>query len=323
MIQQLKHYARLVVHSFLLLVSFFQVKMLANEFDTGKTGFKIKFRDVICPYRVMSVFMLPDEKLELEVVDPHRQDIFELKALSGKRIMNKKDRWLWSAPAKPGRYPVTILHSQTQDSISLNIFVMATFNEIKDNHFKGCFIGKYPASFSKNHKNYKTPAGFIEVTQENATTWITPHFQLKQFLCKQSGDYPKYAVLEERLLLKLELILETLNKKGIPCRTLTIMSGYRTPYYNEAIGNVKFSRHIYGAAADFYIDESPQDGMMDDINHDGQIDLQDAKVIYNHIEALSNEPFFKLFQGGLAAYKATASHGPFLHVDVRGYRARW
>jgi hypothetical protein len=41
---------------------------------------------------------------------------------------------------------------------------------------------------------------------------------------------------------------------------LTIMSGYRTPFYNRAIGNVPNSRHVFGGAADFYIDDKPQDG---------------------------------------------------------------
>jgi hypothetical protein len=27
--------------------------------------------------------------------------------------------------------------------------------------------------------------------------------------------------------------------------------------------------------------------------------------------------------GGVAPYKATRAHGPFVHVDVRGERARW
>ena len=27
--------------------------------------------------------------------------------------------------------------------------------------------------------------------------------------------------------------------------------------------------------------------------------------------------------GGLAAYDATTAHGPFVHIDLRGYRARW
>jgi hypothetical protein len=27
--------------------------------------------------------------------------------------------------------------------------------------------------------------------------------------------------------------------------------------------------------------------------------------------------------GGVGIYKACCGHGPFTHVDVRGYRARW
>ena len=27
--------------------------------------------------------------------------------------------------------------------------------------------------------------------------------------------------------------------------------------------------------------------------------------------------------GGLGAYGSTAAHGPFVHVDTRGHRARW
>jgi uncharacterized protein YcbK (DUF882 family) len=27
--------------------------------------------------------------------------------------------------------------------------------------------------------------------------------------------------------------------------------------------------------------------------------------------------------GGIGIYKATSAHGPFVHIDVRGNRARW
>ena len=53
----------------------------------------------------------------------------------------------------------------------------------------------------------------------------------------------------------MELILQRLNAKGYRCDSFHVMSGYRTPYYNKAIGNVKYSRHIYGGAADIFIDE--------------------------------------------------------------------
>ena len=99
----------------------------------------------------------------------------------------------------------------------------------------------------------------MEVTRENASTWISPHFQLGQFVCKAGGGYPKYIVLKEKLILKLERIIEEMNLNGTGCKTLHIMSGYRTPWYNAKIGNVAYSRHIYGDAADIYIDSRPED----------------------------------------------------------------
>jgi hypothetical protein len=130
-------------------------------------------------------------------------------------------------------------------------------------------------------------------------------------------------VLQEKLLLKLELILEKVNEKGYRCNTFHIMSGYRTPYYNKAIGNVKYSRHIYGGAADIFIDENPKDDMMDDLNQDGKIDYKDAAVLYLIIDGLYGKRFYDPFMGGLARYKKNRNHGPFVHVDARGRRTRW
>ena len=43
---------------------------------------------------------------------------------------------------------------------------------------------------------------------------------------------------------------------GIDASTFRILSGYRTPFYNRSIGNeTHYSRHVYGDAADIYVDE--------------------------------------------------------------------
>ena len=60
-------------------------------------------------------------------------------------------------------------------------------------------------------------------------TLVAPHFTLGQFVSKQPGGYPKYLVLRERLLLKLEMLLEEASRLGIPAHTFRILSGYRTP----------------------------------------------------------------------------------------------
>jgi len=170
---------------------------------------------------------------------------------------------------------------------------------------------------------YRVPDGFIEITEQNKDTLISPHFYLSQFLCKQEGDYPKYLVLRKRLLLKLELLLEKTNDAGYKCETFSIMSGYRTPYYNKAIGNVKYSRHIYGGAADIFIDCNPADGIMDDLNGDGKINIKDAGVLYDIIDKMYGISSYIPFIGGLGRYKRTSAHGPFVHIDVRGFFARW
>lgn len=295
----------------------------AEKFDPGRVSFSVRFKDEISSYRVTTVLLLPNEKIALHVVAPQHASEFQFEANDGQLISEQPLHWLWQAPSDPAIYPVRIVRRPDQDTMQLQMIVLMPFEKMNNGQLNGCFIGDYPEASDKFASKYETPAGFIEITEDNQHTWITPHFQLKQFLCKQSGGFPKYTVLQERLLLKLELILETLNLKGIHCQTLTIMSGYRTPYYNQAIGNVRFSQHIFGAAADFFIDESPRDGQMDDLNGDGKIDIGDARLIFDHIETLSKEKFYQPFEGGLAIYKKNASHGPFVHVDVRGFRARW
>jgi hypothetical protein len=209
------------------------------------------------------------------------------------------------------------------DSVILNVFVMEPYGNMRGEYLNGYRIGKYPSVPLKQLPIYRRPAGFIELTEGNESILVGPHFRLGQFACKEDGGYPKYLVLRERLILKLELILEKINEAGYHCDTFHVMSGYRTPYYNRSIGNVKYSRHLWGGAADIFIDASPEDCMMDDLNHDGKIDYRDADVIYDIIDSIDGKPWYAKFLGGLARYKKTSSHGPFVHVDVRGNRVRW
>ena len=74
---------------------------------------------------------------------------------------------------------------------------------------------------------------------------------------------------------------------------------------------------------DFFIDQDPRDGMMDDLNGDGEIDIDDAMVLYGIIDDLCGESWFEPFTGGLGKYGPNQLHGPFVHVDVRGCKARW
>lgn len=306
-----------------VLTALFAQGAAGSAFSPEKAGFSVRIKEDSIPYRIFGVFVLPGEKLVVEVEDEKTNSRFVLTTPAGEKIPMSTGGAEWIAPREKGLYHVDIRDSGSERSMRLNIFVMVPYNEFKGNYLNNYHIGRYPSIPFKKLPIYKPPRGFIEVTEENATTRISPHFTLDQFLSKQAGEFPKYVVLRERLIAKLELILETTNQRGYNCDTFHIMSGYRTPFYNKAIGNVKYSRHVYGGAADLFIDENPRDGMMDDLNRDGRIDYQDAAVLYEIIDELYGTGWYDPFVGGLARYKKTASHGPFVHVDVRGFRARW
>lgn len=292
-------------------------------FVPGRAGFEVRLRDEVIPYAVFGVYALPGEILTLEANDRVRKIRYVLRIEAGKVSTVASNKWRWQAPQSAGLYPLTILHPQSLDSISLNVFVMVPYDRLKGEYLNGYRIGSYPLVPLRQMAIYQRPRGFIEVTPENEETLVAPHFRLKQFLSKQESRYPKYMVLGERLLLKLEYLLGKVNERGYRCDTFHIMSGYRTPYHNRVIGNVKYSRHLWGGAADIFIDENPRDGVMDDLNGDGTIDLGDAALLYNLIESLGKTSGYNLYVGGLSTYRSTNAHGPFIHIDVRGYRARW
>jgi hypothetical protein len=172
---------------------------------------------------------------------------------------------------------------------------------------------------------YRPPRGFIEVTQQNADTRVSDHFKLRDFLTHdQANVWPKFLVLEMRNVDKLELVLADLQSRGIDVSGVTVMSGFRTPQYNRGGGNTGgragLSRHMYGDAADIVID-SNHDGVMDDLNHDGRSTIDDARVVSQAVDRV--EAAHPELIGGAGVYSAESGHGPFIHIDSRGYRARW
>lgn len=171
---------------------------------------------------------------------------------------------------------------------------------------------------------YANPDGFIRVTPANEDTWVSQHFQLRDFLTHDQEDvWPKYLVLDARLVDKLELVMEDLTAHGVPVHHMTIMSGFRTPEYNrEGVGRgrVRDSRHQFGDAADVFVDNG-ETGRMSDLNHDGRVNTRDARVILQAVDRV--EAAHPDLVGGAGIYRATRQHGPFIHIDARGVRARW
>ena len=276
-----------------------------------KVPFALKTRGLTFTGKVASLTVMPGTSLDLAVEGgdgPYRVDTKD-----GSEQRRTVTTWRWRAPNVPGLATLTVLDARGGKAIELNVFVMVPFTDVRDGRLNGYRIGAYPARTQ--------PAGFVEVTTDTIRTKLSPHFELRQFLCKQPGGFPKYVVISESLILKLERIIEALDEAGHDVDTLTIMSGYRTPFYNEGIGNVRDSQHTAGTAADIFVDEKV-DGRMDDLDRDGVVTRDDAIWLFRLVDRMDRLPA-PLFPGGLGDYGGTAAHGPFVHVDVRGRLARW
>jgi hypothetical protein len=245
------------------------------------------------------------------------------RATAGRLAPLGRGRWAWTAPPTPGLYPIKLVAPDggEGDSVTVQAFVVVPFDGLRGEVLNGYRIGSYPAK-PRGVSSYSLPVGFVEVTPENENVFVSAHFRLKQFLCKQPAGSRRYVVLNERLLVALEYVLERVRAAGYRATTLNVMSGYRTPAYNKALGNVRFSQHQLGSAADIFIDENG-DGRMDDLNGDGRSDIRDAEVLYRIIDDASARPKGQGLIGGIGKYPPTAAHGPFVHVDVRPGHARW
>lgn len=109
------------------------------------------------------------------------------------------------------------------------------------------------------------------------------NFSVYEFACKHC----KRVRLKPDLLVKLEEL-----RKAIGNRAIIVNSGYRCATHNRNVGGAKNSQHLYGSAADIVAR-----GIS-------------VNTLYNH----ANKVFSN---GGVGRYKT------FVHVDVRGHRARW
>lgn len=212
------------------------------------------------------------------------------------------------------------------DQESLVVVSLESLGVLKGSRLDAYRVGRWPTrGLAARDPRYAPPPGFIPVTPENESTLVSKHFRLTDFLTHDQPDvWPKVLVLRAPLLDKLELIADELRRRGLP-DSLRIMSGFRTPQYNaQGVGpkggRAGDSRHMYGDAADVIVDANG-DGVMDDLNRDGRVTIRDARVLYAVAEQVEAE--HPDLVGGLSAYRASSSHGPFVHVDARGVRARW
>jgi len=222
------------------------------------------------------------------------------------------------------RTPAVHLVASNGSGPAFAFVVLRPFGEKRGDVLNGYRLGRWPSERWMMGRKYWNPDGFIEVTPSNTALRLSSHFTLGEFVTHDQRDvWPKYVVLQEALIDKLELVLADLATHGVPTDRVRVLSGFRAPYYNDRItaeGAARASRHQYGDAADLIVD-ADGDGRMDDLNRDGRLGLGDTQVILRSVERVERQ--YPSLVGGLGLYHALGPSGPFAHVDVRGTSARW
>lgn len=307
---------------FLFVVSSFPVN--AQNFSKQQADFSLRYNGLKIPFQTFSLFVLPREGIEIYIAEEDRNQPYLIEL--GGKTFESGTSFKWQAPAESGYYPVTIKKKnskQRSSKIKLNVFVIHPRSEKQGEYMHGFKLGYYPTIPENKKKHYKKPDGFLKITEALLDINLTPHFKMEQFLTNQSTELPQFIAIQESLLLKLEYFLEEVNNSGYYAETFGIVSFYRSPYFNKKLGNgTGLSRHIFGDAADIYIDNSGNE-WMDDLNGDEESTKADADILFNLAKKFDQKNKISDLQGGLSSYKGNGVRGPFLHMDARGFHVTW
>ena len=107
---------------------------------------------------------------------------------------------------------------------------------------------------------------------------------------------------------------DTLKQRDFSANLL-VVSTKRFKWHNDIqvkfSGAAKESRHLIGDAIDFIVF---------DINNDGKSDSKDVNIVFNILDTEIIKD-----SGGIGVYKneQTFINKQMIHIDYRGYRARW
>ncbi|MBN1434306.1 hypothetical protein JW921_06055, partial [Candidatus Fermentibacterales bacterium] len=184
-------------------------------------------------------------------------------------------------------------------------------------------LNSFPiGSYGDGNTRDALPSRFFELTSANSGVRVSTHLTLGEFLGHVEGAYPQYMALDMRLVDKLEAGLRLISMDYLCPLDVAVLSGFRTPAYNRAIGNeTDASMHLYGSAADVWLESFPPNGLMDDLDRNKRIDVFDGEYMVEVFRTAEASGLCGV--GGISAYRWTPGHGPFVHVDVRGRPATW
>jgi hypothetical protein len=191
--------------------------------------------------------------------------------------------------------------------------VIVPFSQKVAGNLNGYRIGTY-ISERMGRGTHERPEGFVQVRREDLDLPVTRHLKLADFVThdEQADVWPKYVVLNPRLLDKLELVFADLGGSVRPDLDVNVHSGFRSPSHNARVPRAASdSRHQYGDAADVTVDA---DG-------DGRITMTDELLVMLAVERVEDR--HPDLAGGLGMYVSRRYSTPYLHIDARGKKTRW
>ena len=194
-----------------------------------------------------------------------------------------------------------------------------------------------PQRITANPRTFTPPEYWYRVDDDTRHLKISRSYTLGEFDLNRAylpdWPWPGYIALDPNIVLKLEKLADTMRAGGETVTKFELIYGFRSPYYNltalEEDGNATlkspWSLHMYGKAADIILDEDA-DGIIDDLNGDGEHTVEDARVIRNYVRQLDREysrtgsPLL----GGNGLYYhhdfwQREPQTPYIHIDVRGF----
>ena len=179
---------------------------------------RFRVRTLTYPYVEGAFFAMPGEKVPMSVSAPATR-LHSIDAPQGGLVATGPNKWTWEAPTRPGLYPVKLKNPAGHTVADFSAFVMVPSKLVRNGTLNDFQIGTYPDTPLKGNPIYIPPKGFIEVTKDNEDTKVSPNFRIKEFLTKQKAGYPKYLVLDERLVFLLEAIGTHLEARGWDAET--------------------------------------------------------------------------------------------------------
>jgi hypothetical protein len=172
----------------------------------------------------------------LPVPDSLAQEIGFAPAANGAAHAPPSSANLKAQPDAPGIWNMLV---RVRDGLKivpdLSVITLVPLSEKKNGRIGNYVVGSWPYENGARPRSpvYAPPRGLIRVMPENLNLPVSQHFKLGDFVTKGQNDvWPKYVAMSTRLLDKLELTIDELEKTGTPVEHIGVISGFRTPSYN-------------------------------------------------------------------------------------------